>query len=140
METIEATITRQTVPVEQRGHVADALFGNRFPLQFEPCVFTMASELSPDYHGGYWEFYALSNGGFYMAPDADAPFSVRCRNGYEDAMSADALGITASLYAYSHLSFAADDSVAVLYARQYHLLRDYMMNHPEVEAILGATD
>jgi hypothetical protein len=35
-------------------------------------VFDTASQLSPDYNGGYWEFYNLSNGGFYIAGIGDA--------------------------------------------------------------------
>jgi hypothetical protein len=49
------------------------------------------------------------------------------------------LGITACLYAYSNLSFSLSD-IAREYARHFHLLREYSMEHPEVVAILGATD
>jgi hypothetical protein len=88
------------------------------------------------YHGGYWEFQELSNGGFYMAPHSDTVFHVNCENGFEGELSADALGITVCLYAYSLLSFG-DDEVC---ARQYHLLRDYLLEHPETGLILGAID
>ena len=94
--------------------------------------------MAEDYTGGYWDFYTLSNGGFYMAPSGDDIFHVSCDNQYEGELSADALGITSCLYAYSHLSFAGD--FAREYARHYHLLRDFMMDHPEVRVILGATD
>jgi hypothetical protein len=58
---------------------------------------------------------------------------------YEGDLSGDALGITACLYAYSNLSFSLSD-IAEDYARQYHLLREYMLGHPEVREILGAID
>lgn len=109
-------------------------------MQLEPAIFGFASRLSPTYRGGYWEFYELDNGGFYMAPDDDESFVVRCENGYQGTMSADALGITACLYAYSRLSFVAGDAIGEVYARQYHLLREYMMEHSEATAIFGATD
>jgi hypothetical protein len=118
----------------------ELLFGMRFPLQLEPYIFAKASELSSDYHGGYWEFYELGNGGFYMAPESEMPYRVVCPNGYEGTLSGDALGITACLYAYSHLSFTAAESVARVYAQQYHLLREYAMDHAEVDAIVAATD
>ena len=54
-------------------------------------------------------------------------------------LSADAMGIVASEYAYSNLSFSLSD-IAREYARHYHLLREYSMGHPEVREILGATD
>ena len=74
-----------------------------------------------------------------MAPDADRLFHVVCENGYEGNLSADALGITACLYAYSHLSFAGD-AFAETCAQQYHWLRDYVMEHPEAGDILRAID
>ena len=74
-----------------------------------------------------------------MAPDEDRIFHVKCRNMFEGYLSADALGITSCLYAYSHLSFT-DGDIAREYARHYHRLRAFKVEHPEVEAILGATD
>ena len=64
-------ITRQLVAEDQRTSVTADLFGVYFPLQLEPFIFSMASRLSEDYGGGYWLFYTLDNGGFYMAPDSD---------------------------------------------------------------------
>jgi len=95
--------------------------------------------MTEEYKGGYWEFYTLNNGGFFMAPADDRVFHVTCDNQFEGDLSADALGITACLYAYSNLSFSGG-SFARECARHYHLLREYMLEHPEVRAILGATD
>ncbi len=100
-------ITRQLVAEDQRTTVTADLFGVYFPLQLEPFVFSMASLLSEDYGGGYWVFYTLDNGGFYMAPDSDGQFQVISENGWEGFMSADAFGITVCLYAYSNLSFGS---------------------------------
>ena len=108
-ETETQTISRALVPERDRTDLVDALFGINFPLQLEPCVFAVASELSSDYRGGYWAFHSLGNGGFYMAPDDDARFTVRSENGYEGTMTADAFGVTVCLYAYSRLSFIAGD-------------------------------
>ena len=74
-------ITRELVSDERRADFVDALFGIHFPMQLEPYVFATASELSADYGGAYWHFYALGNGGFYMAPDDDARFTVIRREG-----------------------------------------------------------
>lgn len=134
------SISRQQLPNAQRSTRADILFGLNFPCELEPCVFDTASRLSPDYQGGYWEFYDLSNGGFYMAPESQTPFAVVCPNGYEGVLSGDAFGITTCLYAYSNLSFRAEKPVSTTYARQYHLLREYTMDHAEVAEILRATD
>ena len=75
-----------------------------------------------------------------MAPDDDAKFPVVSENGYEGAMTADALGITACLYAYSHLSFSDDPNQTMMCGQQYHLLRDFMMGHAEARVILAAID
>ena len=137
----ETPITATPLDDAQRMSVPAALFGVMFTTRVEPYVFGIARKLSEQYDGGYWEFYALSNGGFYMAPAADEVSHVRCENGYEGMMSGDALGVTCCLYAYSHLSFAVPDALAGECARQYHLLREWMLSgHAEARAILAATD
>jgi hypothetical protein len=132
-------ITQQTVPESQRLAITEKLFGAHFPLQLEPLIYHLADRMESEYNGGYWKFYELSNGGFYMAPLSDSVFHVSCENGFEGELSADALGITVCLYAYSLLSFG-DGRMAEVWARQYHLLRDYMLEHSEAWAILAAID
>ena len=129
------TILRTPVPSHLRIQHTHDLFGINFPLSLEPLVYTFAGNLSDDYSGGYWIFYSLSNGGFYMAPDYDGSFEVCCANGYEGTLSADAFGINCCLYAYSHLSFSDD-----IFIDHYYWLRDFMLDHPEAEAILKAID
>jgi hypothetical protein len=75
-----------------------------------------------------------------MAPHSEKYYPVACQNGYEGILSADALGITACLYAYSHLSFLDNPTLAEACAEQYHLLREYMLEQTEAEGILGAID
>ena len=95
--------------------------------------------MAEDYYGGYWDFHTLSNGGFYMSPSSDDIFHVTCDNMFEGDLSADALGITACLYAYSNLSFA-DGRFARVCACHYHRLREFMMDHAEIKKIVSATD
>ena len=139
MQASPSTVTRELVPEDQRLVVVERLFGMAFPLQLEPVIYGITERMAEDYDGGYWEFWTLSNGGFYMAPSGDRRFHVKCQNMYEGDLSADALGITSCLYAYSNLSFSLTD-MAREYARHYHLLREYMLDHQEVREILGATD
>ena len=75
-----------------------------------------------------------------MAPIGDKPFHVNCENGFEGDLSADALGITACLYAYSSLSFSGMLGFADMCAQQYHRLREYALEHSEAEEIMGAID
>ena len=132
---IERTLIKDS---NRTTHTA-ALFGFHFPLHVEPTVYAFADHLSSDYRGGYWAFYRLSNGGFYMAPDENKAFHITSENGFAGQLSADALGITACLYAYSHLSFSGM-LIADACARQYHWLRDYALDHPEAESIMAAID
>ena len=137
---MDKNVIRELVPEAQRSEHVGELFGVHFPMQLEPFIYAVTESLAPDYKGGFWNFYGLSNGGFYMAPDANRTFKVSCQNYYTGTMSADVLGIVACLYAYSHLSFSRNEKVGRMYARHYHLLRRFMCEHPEVAEILGATD
>ena len=134
------------------------LFGLGFGWQVEPVIFAFADRLSADYSGGYWDMLAVSNGAFYMRPvddgaddrdhDDDAQgsgtgFGVVSDNGFECRLSADALGLAACLYAYSHLSFGGvriGDELAQTCANQYHLLREWALSHPQAGLILAVID
>lgn len=134
-----STITRAVVSESERTAYVDKLFGIQYVVQFEPTVFRFAEQLSSQYSGGYWHFYAISNGAFYMALQSDSKIAVSCENGFRDGISPDAFGIAACLYTYSHLSFGTGP-FAETCASQYHLLREYMFEHAEARAILAAID
>ncbi len=137
----EATITRQLVPEGQRLSVTAYLFGAYFPMRLEPAIYNITDQLAPAYTGAYWDFFTLSNEGFYMAPDGGGSYGVVSPNGFEGTLSADALGIVACLYAYSNLSFSAPTATALILAEHYHWLREWMIEgHPEAGAILRAID
>lgn len=135
----ETKVTRTLVPEDRRMAIVERYFGIHFPLKLEPVVYGITERMAETYKGGYWVMYTLSNGGFYMAPSVDEIFNVKCDNMYEGDLSGDALGITACLYAYSHLSFE-NGRFARVCACHYHRLREFMFEHPEVKEILQATD
>lgn len=132
-------ITAVLVSEAQRMDTADKFFGIRYPLTVEPMVYQFATQLAPAYNGGYWNFYRLSNGGFYMAPKLDESFEVIADNGFKGSMSAEALGVTACLYAYSNLSFG-EGKFGETCAEQYHLLREFVLDHAQARAIFAAID
>jgi hypothetical protein len=143
-ENVAPIITRQRVADNQRVNHTAKIFGHNFPLRLEPFVYGITNQICPEYHGGFWDFWELSNGAFMMSPsvgaaDAGKLFSVSCENGFEGMLSADALGIVACLYSYSNLSFG-EDAFAEICAVQYHLIREYMFGHVEVKSILRAID
>lgn len=134
------SITRTLVAEANRMAFVDKLFGLNFPMRLESTVFQFAEHLAADYNGGYWQFYELSNGGFYMAPRTDTVYAVSSLNGFDGEMTADALGVTACLYSYSHLSFGDGSEFTELCANHYHWLREYAFGHREVRSIFRAID
>jgi hypothetical protein len=137
IDTTSQTIEAREIPNDERLQALPRHFG-RHMLKVEYAVYAFMRRLSSQYTGGYWNYLELSNGGFYMAPTHDAPFSICVdTNGYEGQMSADAAGITACLFALSHLSFQIQHETI---ASHFHLLRDFALEHAEASAILGAID
>ncbi len=134
-----SNITCRRIASNQRVKVTAELFGLAFPMRLEPAIFSIAGNLAAEYDGGYWEFYKLSNGGFYMAVASDKQFVVSSENGYEGSISGNALGLVACLYAYSHLSFG-EGAFAEVCAEQYHLLREFALDHAEAGSIMQAID
>jgi hypothetical protein len=86
------------VPEADRMDTVDKLFGLQYVLKLEPLVFQFAEHLAENYEYGYWAFYCLDSGGFYMAPlgnasGTDVIYNVSCPNGFDGQMTADALGL-----------------------------------------------
>ena len=130
-------ITARRVDDSQRLMTLPRYFGHRLMI-FESAVYDFMHRLAPDYRGGFWQFYELSNGGFYMAPDrASYRFCVDS-NGYEGVLSADAAGIAVCLFTYSHLSFR--DTHAGLFGERFHQLREFALDHAEANEIFAAID
>jgi antirestriction protein len=129
-------IQAHQVPDEARIETLPRHFG-RHMLAVEDAVYRFMRQLAKDYSGGYWHFYELSNGGFYMAPECE-PLVLQVEgNGYAGRLSAEAAGITACLFALSHLTFRIPDQ---LISDHYYLLRDFALEHSEASAILAAID
>lgn len=132
-------ITQHRIDESDRANEAHKLFSIRF-YWLESFVFDTAGSLSSDYDGGFWDYFLLSSNGFYMVPTGRPSYLVQSANGFEGAMSAEAFGITACLYAYSLLSFSPDSHLSERCAAQFHLLREFALDHAEARAIFAATD
>ncbi len=134
-------ITANVISGSRRADHVAGIFGTAFPFAIEPRIFMTAESLSRSYRGGCWEMYALSNGGFYMAPETDRVFPVSAPNGFKSEMSADAFGITVCLYVFSLASFdRRKPRLAGICTEQFYLVREFALDHPESAAIFGATD
>ena len=133
-------IYRELLSDRRRNELPAKLFGAAaFPFKVEPTIFSMAGVLAAQYEGGYWDMHQLSNGGWYMSPSSETAYTVSSMNGFSGVLSADALGITSCLFVFSHLGFGGD-ALADTCAEQFHLLREFALDHDEASLILAAID
>src|SRR6202049_1467580 len=140
MECSDITSTKidaREIPSDERLQILPRHFG-RHMLTVEHAVYAFMRKLDNQYTGGYWNYFELSNGGVSVAPGGGPPVNVGGdTNGFEGQMSADAAGITACLFALSHLSFQIQhESIA----EHYHQLRDFALDHAEASPTLPAID
>jgi hypothetical protein len=62
-----ATTAQLIVDQEKRAEVLSNRFA-RYMLMVEDSIYMSMRRIVPDFGVGYWHFFELSNGGFYMAP------------------------------------------------------------------------
>lgn len=88
--------------------------------------------------GGYWNFYNLSNGGFFMGLNSDKEFHVVNPMNYcDETMSAEAASIGANIYALSAVGF---DSQEPKIGTLYYALYDFAAEHAEARKIFRFID
>ncbi|MEE4612921.1 antirestriction protein [Serratia marcescens] len=135
----ELTVTQ--VPDEQRIGFLPQHFGTTPQwITLEPRIFTWMDRFCDEYSGGIWFFYTLSNGGAFMAPDADSGDKwhlFNSMNGNSAKLSAEAAGIAVCLIEYSHHACRTGCDAMT---EHYYRLRDYALLHPESSAILRIID
>ncbi|MCY0388411.1 antirestriction protein [Robbsia sp. Bb-Pol-6] len=136
IEMEDQPITVKPVAAEMRANFLPTYFGKHF-VRGEAMIYDWASRLSLEYSGGIWEFFELSNGGFYLAP-LSGPVRVQWDlNGFDGVLSADAFGIVVTMFALCHLVELTRDRVI---GQRYHHLRDFAFDHAEAATIGGAID
>lgn len=112
-------------------HLGNQLFrGQNVPFEW-------MGRLQADYGGGMWQFFNLSNGGWYMAPRGDKPVFLSWHgNGFEGWMSPDAAGVVACIFALNQLAQSGDDKII----KAYYALMDFAAEHAEAGLISEAID
>ena len=127
------------VPENRRQPFLPLLFGRQHCLMGEMGVYGFMDRLSPrDYRGGLWTFYERAGQPLYLAPTSKLRYRLQWEeNGYEGEVSADAAGIIATLFAFSHLSFQYQSEQL---ADGYDRLYQYAVAHPEAGEIFAAID
>lgn len=130
-------IKKTLIPDADRpGFLSGFLADNEF--RFEALAYSLMDHYCEAYRRGYWHFYALSNGGMFMAPDSAKPFCLVNEVNYCDAvLSAEAAGIGVTLCALNVLCFGGrNDRIVEL----YYALSDFAVEHPERRAIFAFID
>ncbi len=131
--------TATIVPEHRRPEFLPAMFGRSLMIIGEFAVYSFMERLSPlDYRGGHWEFYEHDGKPLFLAPQSRRRF--RITGGittYQGEVSAEAAGIIATLFAFSHLSFQHRSQ---LLPEGYARLHAYLEGHPEASEILQAID
>jgi len=126
------------VPEDRRMDFLPELLSRTWLLRGENAIYDFMTQLCADYSGGLWVFMERDGQPLYMAPDTDKRFQISWwGNGYSGDVSADAAGIIACLFTFSHLSMRfGSEHLALAFER----LHDYVAEHPEASAIYGAID
>lgn len=106
-------------------------------MKFVELCSAYARQFSQNYDGGLWQLFTQSDGGFFVCPQTEKTYRVEVRsNYYQGEMSAQALGITVSLYALCVLAESGHDFLI----ESYHRLRAFAVRHSEWTAIGAAID
>jgi Antirestriction protein len=139
------TITASAVPENHRMAFLPHMFGARRMIPGETMLYHFAGKLSPDYKGGFWNFYRLSEGGYFAAPAAPARLLISVPgNGFEREVSAEAAGVIISLFALGAMADRAadrgDEGGTDLMTGRYHQLLNFARSHAERAAIMAAID
>ena len=135
---VVAVVTASLVTDEKRMDTLPHFFGSKL-TRAEMLVYQWMGTLCPSYAGGYWHFYRLSNGGFYMAPTGEDSFVVTVSNDYQGTMSADAAGVTACLFAFNQLANTQGPEQE-RFIELFYQLRDFAASHQEAREIFRAID
>lgn len=94
-------------------------------------------DLSSEYDGGYWEYFELTNGGFFLQPPSrNEGYNIfQWGNGYEGVVSEQAAGIIATMMVINHFGWK-DES----FFPYYYKLEEYALTHKEKKEIFSALD
>lgn len=129
---IDATCVQEN----NRNEMLPKFFGRHF-MDIEKLIYQHAEKLSSDYRGGYWEFYTLSNGGFFMSLDRGMFDICVPGNGFSHTVNGWTFGIIVSLFA---LNNAAWMYKTVEIDELYRHLLDYASQQQDADLIFSAID
>ena len=141
------TITATLVPEDERMNELPSRglhalnLGSPIPLGLDMQVFSVMDRLSASYSGGVWDYWRLSNGGFFMSPRREDSMTIRVDgNFFEGEVSPQAAGIIATLFGLNWAMPRNQGKALDTMVKHFDLLRDYAFTHEEADAIFAALD
>ncbi len=131
-------ITKNQVSENERLEFLPSFVGKHF-MAYESMIYDRLREASNgQYTGGYWEFYTLSNGGFYMELMQDEVLNMECVGNYfSGTMSAEAASIAINLVVQNAFAWQVD---ADKHSENFYQLRDFALEHEEAAQIFAFID
>ncbi|MCK7359386.1 antirestriction protein [Enterobacter roggenkampii] len=139
MNQTTSPVTASPVPDRQRLNFWPKHFG-KIPqwMLLEPRAFAWMDRLCEAYNGGYWNYYTLSNGGAFIAPDSEDNWAMFNKlNGNCAEMSSEAAGIAVCLLNWSHHACRTGSPAM---SEHYYRLREFALSHPESSVIIHIID
>ncbi|MFT0547022.1 antirestriction protein [Allopusillimonas ginsengisoli] len=147
-EDVVIPVTYSQVPESERQVFLPTFFGNHY-LKGEMLVYAWAEKLLPEYRGGFWNYYKLSNGGFFIAHSTSKE-QVEIRvdtNGYRGQLTPISAGVVVTLFALNHLiaelaqrGTRASLDLSDKLTDHYYQLRDFIESLPDASEVYGAID
>ncbi|MDU8539818.1 antirestriction protein [Pseudomonas syringae pv. actinidiae] len=129
-------ITVRVVPDHRRMSCVFRSFG-RFAVDVEQFTQATMRESCTAYTGGLWDYYELSNAGFFMVPTCAETYAVSRSNYFEGELSAQAVGIMTTL---AGIMITWGRTEVDLLGLRYESLIDYARSQPEWALIRAALD
>lgn len=131
-------ITATIFPDHERVGFTYLLYGPNLMFSGEFSVGDIHDQMTGRDQSGYWNYYKLSNGGFYMAPKRDELLHITWpHSDFDGVLTSDASGIAATLFTLKFiLAEFRDAHVEAMLLK----LEDFARGHAESQKILRAID
>lgn len=139
MNQTTSSLIAVSVPDAQRLNFWPKHFG-KIPqwMLLEPRAFAWMDRLCDAYSGRCWNYYTLSNGGAFIAPDSEDNWTMFNKlNGNSLEMSSEGAGIAVCLLNWSHHACRTGSPAM---SKHYYHLREFALSHPECSAITHIID
>ncbi len=139
MDTLEISITKTLIAEPERLGTLPRYLG-KHSLEFEMSVYGFMDRFCEAYNGGYWDYYRLSNGGFFMCLSGKDRFNVsNDGNHFDSEMSAEGVSVGVNIFALNALLWGDQTDARII--GLYDDLRDYAAEIPgEAEKIWAFID